>query len=573
MSAIEYVHHLPCYPSKSSPLPSSGACESGWCGLCLSFYTSIMIASDDASVASKDDKIDRQKEWRTRMKEEAKRSAQNQLRDWVVKITLDDIVLSADGTTIAEIDAKPTEAYNMVFLRAFCSKLKINGYKNKRRDETIRLLLERKRVQLVESAHYSGGECTNNLTVAVSTESILSDVSSPGAAILPCSPETRSMSRSRLALSNATAAEAVSSPETRSMARSRRAASDAESSLTTSTSKKPLSSKKQGKGTVPSFVAHDGTYYRAINVWFDERHRSDIMTMGASPSMQDLDTRQFANKKTYDKLLLTYMDSTTENDAVNFVCFSPNEFLDSCGINDDQASTFDVLDSKQLKQVLDYIVHHYKISHRNNQTSGNHADFHQFVGCRPFVYYYHLWLREIPHLSYLAVPALGDSVRQASTDVDDKKSSVAFGDGDTTTGATESVTSSSRAKEARQKRGYAVAASATNERAAQILHEQQQKKLKVVETHLKAMEDIERERTEMEKDGMTQRNKLSLTSELKAVEEMVSMKRREVEEASSLPSDRQKKAAKQLRQLERRRDQIMDTLYGNESDDSDHNSN
>jgi hypothetical protein len=48
-----------------------------------------MIASDDASVASKDDKIeDRQKEWRTKMKEEAKRSAQNQLRDWVVvKIT------------------------------------------------------------------------------------------------------------------------------------------------------------------------------------------------------------------------------------------------------------------------------------------------------------------------------------------------------------------------------------------------------------------------------------------------------------------------------------------------------
>ena len=34
-----------------------------------------MIASDDASVASKDDKIDRQKEWRTKMKEEAKRSA------------------------------------------------------------------------------------------------------------------------------------------------------------------------------------------------------------------------------------------------------------------------------------------------------------------------------------------------------------------------------------------------------------------------------------------------------------------------------------------------------------------
>ena len=53
---------------------------------------------------------------------------------------------------------------------------------------------------------------------------------------------------------------------------------------------------------------------------------------------------------------------------------------------------------------------------------------------------------------------------------------------------------------------------------------------------------------------------------------MVSMKQREVEESSSASSDMQKKATKQLRQLERRRDQIMDTLYGNESDGSD-NSN
>ena len=60
-----------------------------------------MIASDDASVAS-NDKIDRQDEWRRKMKEEAKRSAQNQLRDWVVKITLDDIVLLA-GRALEEV--------------------------------------------------------------------------------------------------------------------------------------------------------------------------------------------------------------------------------------------------------------------------------------------------------------------------------------------------------------------------------------------------------------------------------------------------------------------------------------
>ena len=88
---------------------------------------------------------------------------------------------------------------------------------------------------------------------------------------------------------------------------------------------------------------------------------------------------------------------------------------------------------------LDYIVHWYNVSYRNNKTSGtepriviplsqyvshillssihqtgNHADFHQFVGLRPYVYYYHLWLIKIPHLSFLAVPQLSATVFRMS---------------------------------------------------------------------------------------------------------------------------------------------------------------
>jgi hypothetical protein len=212
-NAIEYVHLIPSPTTHSSRSPFVHFLLkrdfSAWC-LCL---LSTMIADDDASVASKD-MIDRQNQWRKKKKEEAKQSAQNQLRDWMSMVTIDDIILSADGTTITEIDTKPTDKYNMLYLRALCSKLKINGYKNKRRDETIRLLLEKKRVKLVESAHYAV-EGTENLTVGALTECILSDVSSPGVTILPRSPETRSMTQSRLTLTEATAAEAVSSPETR----------------------------------------------------------------------------------------------------------------------------------------------------------------------------------------------------------------------------------------------------------------------------------------------------------------------------------------------------------------------
>jgi hypothetical protein len=50
-------------------------------------------------------------------------------------------------------------------------------------------------------------------------------------------------------------------------------------------SRKPKASTKLTKGTAPPAVTKkEGTYYRAINVWFDERNRNEIMNMGKSPN-------------------------------------------------------------------------------------------------------------------------------------------------------------------------------------------------------------------------------------------------------------------------------------------------
>ncbi len=96
--------------------------------------------------------------------------------------------------------------------------------------------------------------------------------------------------------------------------------------------------------------------------------------------------------------------------------------MPSCGIDADRASEFDVLTSLELKQVLDHVVYWYNVSLRKNRASGNHADFHQFVGCRPFVYYYHMWLLEIPHSSFLAVPTLDETVFRLIMDDEDEMS-------------------------------------------------------------------------------------------------------------------------------------------------------
>jgi hypothetical protein len=95
-----------------------------------------------ASTSSTTNAVD----WRIKRKEDAKRHTENLLKEWMKRMTIDDIVLSGDMKSIVTIDSKPVNEYNMVYLRSLCIILKINGYKNKRRDEMIGLLLERKRI-------------------------------------------------------------------------------------------------------------------------------------------------------------------------------------------------------------------------------------------------------------------------------------------------------------------------------------------------------------------------------------------------------------------------------------------
>jgi hypothetical protein len=535
-----------------------------------------------ASTSSTTNAVD----WRIKRKEDAKRHTENLLKEWMKRITIDDIVLSGDMKSIVTIDSKPVNEYNMVYLRSLCIILKINGYKNKRRDEMIGLLLERKRIQYVESIHYPGDEESANLPLSHSDDSddsvddsndcaillrSVTDNRSGSTESLPSSPADARHQRGRGSIIDMSTTTTYSSPETRSMSRARRLLSPTEgdalngdgasSPAAASHQKRASAKKKPAKGSIPVCVKQEGTYYRAINVWFDERNRTDIMNMGASPTMQELDARQFVNKRTYDKLLQSFLDTTVDNDAINFVGFGTDEYLLSCGITENHSSTFDVLTSKELKQVLDYIVHWYNVSLRNNKTSGNHADFHQFVGCRPFVYYYHLWLMEIPHLSFLAVPVLDLTVRRVSTERDDDDESRS----NTTT---RSKAGSNRKRGKSSDDSMLSAASAANA----VSKQQQEKKLKVIESHLKAMEDIEREKLSHRTKRDKQANHLSLTAELKTIEEMISMKRTELQHYNTLDPEREV-LDRQLKKLRRRRDRLMQLVCDSDDDSDDGDAN
>ena len=95
-------------------------------------------------------------DWQMRRKENVKQQAKLLLKEWMKRMSIDDIVLSRDTTSLTTIDSNPVNNRNMVHLQSLCIKLKINGCKNKSCEDMIRLLLERKRIQIIESLHYPG---------------------------------------------------------------------------------------------------------------------------------------------------------------------------------------------------------------------------------------------------------------------------------------------------------------------------------------------------------------------------------------------------------------------------------
>jgi hypothetical protein len=237
-------------------------------------------------------------------KAERKYNADAAFNEWTRIVTLDSIVLSADCGSIGPIDSKPLDwSWNMKHLRALCSKFKISGYKNRRRDEMVRLLWERKKNEFVERDQYDDENNRDEsaqehdlvcLSLNADNSQLDSDSSENDDSKMPAvsSPVTWLTTAAAKAVANETAKK--------KRPRGKNLLLTMEPSAS---SKKP---KTCNKSTVPSSVTMDGTYYRAINIWFDERNRLDIVNMGSSPTIWELDARKkFANKATYDKLLLT----------------------------------------------------------------------------------------------------------------------------------------------------------------------------------------------------------------------------------------------------------------------------
>ena len=331
---------------------------------------------------------------------------------WATTLTLDSVQLDAESSDIISINGLLRHLLTQKHLRRFCVMFRVTGYKNKKREETIQLIVRRIRSEAVEKMLYPEDDSDISRR---QQPPVLSEKNAPVIVIEQQQGFSSSSSLASNSVENVDAppADNSSSPTTRSM--SREAALGAITSRATTSNK--ARSKKRSKGSPPLSVTQQGTYYRAINVYFDELHRVDVSRLGEPPSMRDLDTLQFLNKDVYDNLLQTYLEMTIAADHIGIIAFSDNPYLQGMGLVGGVvpfASEFDVLTSEELKDTMAYINHWYRHAHRNSKMSGSHGNFEDFVGDKPFVYYYHLWLQEIPHLFALVVPTLPTSVVRES---------------------------------------------------------------------------------------------------------------------------------------------------------------
>jgi hypothetical protein len=170
---------------------------------------------------------------------------------------------------------------------------------------------------------------------------------------------------------------------------------------------------------------------------------------------------------------------------------------------------------------------------------------------------------EIPHLSFLAVPVLDVTVKRVSTERDDDNHEATT----TVSGSLSATRSKAGTKRKRRKSGDDSMMSAPTAALA-VSNQQQEKKLKVLEDHLKAMEGIERARLSHRTKRDKLANHLSLTAELKTIEQMLSMKQTEVQQYDN--SDPEWEVLdRQLKKLRKRRDRLMELVC--DSDDEQAN--
>ena len=195
------------------------------------------------------------------------------------------------------------------------------------------------------------------------------------------------------------------------------------------------------------------------------------------------------------------------------------------------------------------------------------------MGSRPYVYYYHLWLVDIPHLSYLAVPKLSAAVFRISTTMTDQGNNEQD-DADSTISNGSSVAEEALSVVSppvaflQHRRGVSTPSASSRNTAGKAGHVKATK-VHLLQSHLHTMEKLQIEAAAQQKEKHVRDGRLALTVELKTVEEMLIMKKNELKAFySDVDSDSEKEfVCKQIQKLRKKQRTLMALVYASSNDE------
>ena len=330
---------------------------------------------------------------------------------FIVRTTINDCLVNTATGKLLSIKGMDAANITCEMFRKFCSVRSITGYKGLNKEKMKALIVLRCNSKVLATSYYPEDDQDNDEGIDDNNEERdEGDGESPAEADDTFEFDAEAgvgVARDDGVMRNndATQTAAGRAPTP----------TNATAPVATGTGRKARKAKpKILKSSAPKVITKEGTYYRVLNVYFDERHRPDVIQMGASSTRNELDAREFKNKRVYDALVLTYLDRETDPCDNGAMSYPDNPFFDSLGISNETPDNYNVLTSLYFAEAMDYMNHHYAVAHRNWKKSGTHDDFEKFVGQRPYLYYYFLWLQDVPILKNLAVAALPENVVQES---------------------------------------------------------------------------------------------------------------------------------------------------------------
>ena len=143
--------------------------------------------------------------------------------------------------------------------------------------------------------------------------------------------------------------------------------------------------------TKPSFLTRDGTLFRVINVITSEEGRKLFIRTRQNFTRKQLDTGTFPYADVWTGIHVLYEDYerygklATAQNCLTGTDVDPN----SACLDTDKTTVID------LKQIVEYVMAHYKKARNNKNKSGHNKPFSNFVHKKWWLLYLHYLLEEI----------------------------------------------------------------------------------------------------------------------------------------------------------------------------------